>query len=278
MNEGQELVKSSEAAIDLFEAFSDPLMELEEKNPKVKFDITTYEGETECKKYIAKVGKFRIGVEKLRVSLKKEFLEGGKAVDKKAKLYQERIAAIDAVHSVPLKELENKRIAEVLEAREAEQAEAKRIQDEKDAELEKLRKIVADQEAAAKAIEDEAQVLRDAAERKEELEAAALLAAERATFEAGQKAIEEVAAVKRQAKAEADAKAKEIADKYEAEQAEQRKIDAGILARQQDKEHRKDFNNAAALALQNITQDRQLSVDIVIAIVSGKIPNISINY
>jgi hypothetical protein len=296
LKEGQELVKSPEAAIDLFEAFSDPLTELEEKNTKVKFDITTYEGETECKKYIAKVGKFRIGVEKLRVSLKREFLDKGKAVDKKAKVYQARIAEIDAVHSVPLKELENKRIAEALEAREAEQAALKAIEDKRVADLEAREAKMAAKEAEQQIKDDAAQAERDAADRKEELEAAALLAAENVKIQAEQDAIDAaakaeqdkrdaVAEVERKAKADAAILAKEIADKYEAEQAEQRKIDAGILAKAANVEHQKDFNNTAVFAIESIllnseptTGSKELSIAIVTAIAKRQIPNVTINY
>ena len=105
-------------------------------------------------------------------------------------------------------------------------------------------------------IEDAAQATRDAAERKEELEAAALLAAENAT-----------------------PKAEQGADLHEAKQAERRKIDAGILARQQDVKHRKQINNVAVDALDaRVTQSTELSIAIVTEIAKGNIPGIVMVY
>jgi hypothetical protein len=290
MKDGQELVEAPKLEISLFEAWVDPIAELKELSSKQKFDITTYEGETACKKFIAKIAKMKNGVEKLRVSIKSEFLEKGRAVDKEAKEYQAMIAEIDAVYSVPLKELENKRIAEVLEAREKEQAELKAIEDKRLADLEEREAKMAAKEAEQQAKDDAAQATRDAAERKEELEAAALLAAQNEKIQAEQAAllakgiaeqekINAVAEVKRKAKAEADALAKKAVDLYEKEQAEQRKIDADILARQQDVEHRKEFNNIAVDALDAlVTQNTELSIAIVTEIVKGNIPNIQMVY
>jgi hypothetical protein len=290
MKKGQELVEAPKVELSVFNKFEAELVEFEKVNELVTFDLDTFEGEEDCKKHVKNIGKLRIGVEKLRKSTKKEFVDGGNAVDKEAKVWQARIAAIDSVHSVPLKALENKRIKEVLDKVEAEKAEAKAIQDKKDTELDNFRRIAAEQEAAAEAIEDTKRILRDAAKRKEEFEAAALLAVEDAKLQAKQDAIDvaakanqdqinAVAETKRQAEAVADALAKEITDKYEAEQAEQRKIDAGILARQQDVAHRKEINNKAVDALDAlVTQNTELSIAIVTEIAKGNIPGIVMVY
>jgi hypothetical protein len=289
MNEGQELVEAKETGIKPFSVFDQELADFKEMNSKMKFDIETYEGETDCKKYLARVGKMRIGVEKLRKSTKKEFLDKGNAVDDEAKVYQAEIAAIDAVHSVPLKALENKRINEALAEQEAIKAKEREAEKARLADLEEREANMAAKEAEQQAKDDAAQAERDATERKEELEAAALLAAETATLQAAQDAIDAevkakqdvldaIAETERKAEAEADRLAKEVADKYEAQQAEQDEIDAAILARQQDEEHRKEFNNLALDAIIAVTGDPATSLRLVKAIVKGEIPNVTMNY
>ena len=290
MNDGQELVEAPKLEISLFEAWVDPIAELKELSFKQKFDITTYEGETACKKFIAKIAKMKNGVEALRKSIKTEFLDKGMSVDKEAKEYQAMIAEIDAVWSVPLKALETERLNEVLEAQEALKAKEREAEKARLADLEEREAKMAAKEAEQKEKDDAAQAVRDAAERKEELEAAALLAAENATLKATQDAIDAEAKAKqavldavveteRKAQVEADRLAKEVADKYAAQQAEQDEIDAGIMARQQDLSHRSDFNNLALTALKPLTKgDVVMARQIVEAIVRGEIPNVTLTY
>jgi hypothetical protein len=271
MNKGQELVEAPKAGLQLFEAFIDPLEELKELSLTTKFDIETYEGETDCKKFIAKIGKFRIGVEKLRVSLKADFLEKGRTVDKEAKVYQASIAEIDAIYSVPLKKLEAKRIAEVLDAREKEQAELKAIEDKREAELKEREAKVVASEAKIKEAEDAALVVRQAAEHKEELEATALLAAEEATRKAKQDTTDAIALA-------VATENRRVADLYATQQAEQDAIEEADRKRQANVEHRKKFNNIAVNALDNLTHETEISIEIVKAIVKGEIANVTMNY
>jgi hypothetical protein len=288
MNEGQELVEETKV-LSVFNKFEADLVEFEKVNEMITFDLDTFEGEEGCKKHIKNIGDVRIGVEKLRKSTKKEFLDGGNAVDKEAKMWQARIAKIDAVHSVPLKALETKRINEVLAEQEAIKAKAREEDRKRIADLEEREAKMAAKEAAQKIKDDSLQAERDAAERKEELEAAALLAAEAATLQAAQDAIDAAAKAKqdladaiaeseRKAKVAADGKAKEIADKYEAEQAEKERQAEVVSTRQADVKHRQQFNRAAANALDGITGDSDISVAVIIAIVSGTIPNVTLNY
>lgn len=278
MNEGQELVEAPETAIQPFSKFDAEIADFKEMNFKMKFDIETYEGETNCKKYLARVGKIRTGVEALRKSIKKEFLDKGRAVDDEAKAYQAIIAEIDAVHSVPLKALETKRLNEVLEAQEAVKAKERKEEAARIADLEEREAKMAAKEAE-----------QDAADREEELLKARLEAAKVTKRQAEQEAIlakgiaeqEQVNAVleaEQKAKAEAAAKAKEIADKYAAEQAAKDEQVAIDQARAANEEHRRDFNNQAVDKLVAITGSNTMSMDIVKAIVKGEIPNITMNY
>ena len=124
MNE-QELVEAP-TGIELFKAFADPIAELRELSVTAKVDLTTYEGEVACKDCVDIVGKLRIGVEKLRKSLKKEYLDKGREVDAEAKVWQADIAEIDAIYSKPLKALETKRLNEMMAIQEAEKKKPER--------------------------------------------------------------------------------------------------------------------------------------------------------
>lgn len=289
MNEGQELVDAKETGIKPFSVFDQELADFKEMNSKMKFDIETYEGETDCKKYLARVGKLRIGVEKLRKSIKKEYLEKGREVDAEAKAYQEEIAAIDAVHSVPLKALEQKRINEALAEQEAEKARIRKEEEERIAELERREAVIAEKEAKAREIEEAAQAEAMRVQREKEIADAKVEAAEEAKRQAAQAATAAaekaerdkaaaVAEVERKAKEEADRKAKEIADKYAAEQAEQARLDEIERDRQADEEHRKNYNNLALDAIVAITGDTVSGLELVKAIVKGEVPNITMNY
>ena len=273
----------------VFEQFEQDIVTFEEVNAELTFEIETEEGEKECKKYLAKLRKVRNRIEKLRKDTKKEFLDKGRAVDAEAKSFMERIDAMHDIHDAPIRALEQARLDAEIDKREKEQAELKAAEEKREADLkEREEKAQAIIDQAAK-VEAERVAERQAIERKEELEAAALLAAENATLKAAQDAIEAeakakqavidaVAETERKAQVEADRLAKEVSDKYAAQQAEQDTIDAGILARQQDEDHRRQYNNLALDAINAKIDDPQTSLRLVKAIVNGEIPNISMNY
>jgi hypothetical protein len=289
MNEGQELVEAKSTEIKPFDQYEAEIVAFEKDNAEKGFDLTDPEGRKACEAHMLLIRKVEIRIEKTRKEKGKDLLKATKDLNASAKVFHERVHKMYEVWEKPIQVLKQIELDAMMDARDAEIAAEKAIQDEKDAELEKLRGIVAKQEADAKEKEDAAQATRDAAERKDELEAAALLAAENAKLQAKQDAIDAAAKAKRdqadavkeverKAKADAAILAKEIADKYEAEQAEQRKIDAGILARQKDVKHRQQFNRAAANSLDPTTGDSDISVAIIIAIVSGMVPNVTMNY
>jgi colicin import membrane protein len=151
-------------------------------------------------------------------------------------------------------------------------------------ELERVRaELKAAKEREAKAKEEE--------ERKAAIEKAAKEAAEKARAEAEAKAKEEAEAAERRAqkeiaRAKAEAEAREEAIRAEAERIEREKAEAEKAAaeakarREADRNHRKKINNDAAsdlvLSVDGLTKDMAKSV--VIAIASGNIRNVIINY
>jgi hypothetical protein len=282
MNDGQVLVEAPSTEIQVFSEFDARIAELKEHLTNKEYNLTTEEGKDEAEKDKGLLRKVEIKIEKKRVAKGAPLLKATKDLNADAKVYHNKVHGLWEIIDKPLQIIRQAELDAAMDKMEAEKAAAKAIQDAKDAELEKLRAIVAKQEADAKAITD-------AAERKEELDAAALLAAENAKLQAKQDAIDAaakakqdqadaVAEVERKAKVEAEALLKKAADLYEAEQAEQRKIDAGILARQQDEDHRREFNNLALDAITAIIDDPATSLRLVKAIVSNKIPNVKMIY
>ncbi|WP_426235792.1 hypothetical protein [Pararhizobium sp. DWP1-1-3] len=141
---------------------------------------------------------------------------------------------------------------------EAAAAEAKRIEDERLAEEKRKADIaVAAAAAASKAERDAAQRIADA---------------EQAASDAQKRADDEIAAAAAEAERKVEADRKRIADEQEAEAAEQRRRDA-------DRDHRKKVNNSIINALvecSGIADEQAMSI--VIALVKGTIPNVTLKY
>lgn len=289
MKEGQELVDKPATELSVFNEYEQEIVQFEQYFADKEYDLTCEEGVKSCEGDLLLLRKVEIRIDKTRKSRGKHLRDAVTDLNASAKVCHNRVHTMYETVDAPLQVVRQAELNAAMDKMEAEKAELKAIEDKRLADLEAREAKMAAKEAEQQAKDDAAQAVRDAAERKEELEAAALLAAENARLQAEHDAVDAaeqakqdqadaVAEVERKAKADADILAKEIADKYAKEQAEQRRIDADILVRQQDVEHRKDFNNAAALALQNITHNREMSVDIVKAIVSNEIPNITMNY
>lgn len=148
--------------------------------------------------------------------------------------------------------------AERRAAEEAAAAEAQRVENERQAEEKRKADI------AAAATEAAARAEREAAQR--------IADAERAAEEAKKRAEDQIAAAKAETERQAEAERKRIADSQEAEAAEQRRRDA-------DRDHRKTVNNSIITALvecSGIADEQAMSI--VIALVKGTIPNVTLKY
>ncbi len=238
MNEGQELVGAPTTAIQPFVEFEAEIVEFEEMNSKMKFDLATEKGVEECESYLLLLRKVEIRIDKKRKAKGTDLRQAVTDLNASAKEWHNRVHVMYDVHDKPLAKIRQANLDAIIDAKEKADAEAKAIEDKRLADLEK-------REAAANAKEAELSQKQHAQD------------IEDARREAGEVA-------KRQAVRDIeDAAANAKRDKE---------------AREANVKHRKDFNNAAALAIENITCDRGISVLVVTAIVKGEIPNVTMNY
>lgn len=164
------------------------------------------------------------------------------------------------------------------------------------AELERLRAAEAERVAAAereaeeveRARRDHAARIAEAAERerseaarKANEEAIASRAAEAAKAEADRQHAEALAAEKRradEAEAARAAEAKRVLDDIAAHQAEVDRLTAEQAARDKDRKHRGEVMGAAKLAMMNVGADEETAKKVVLAIVAGEIPNVTLRF
>lgn len=163
-------------------------------------------------------------------------------------------------------------------------------------ELERLRVANAERVAAEQARQEEAEKRqREAdeadrlaaeaahaeAERKANEEAIAKRAAEAARAEAERLHSEALAAEKRRAddaEAAQRAEAKRIADERAAQQAEAEHAAAEQAARDKDRKHRGDVMKAAKEAIMALGVDEDAAKKVVLAIVAGEVPNVTLRF
>lgn len=147
MNTGQELVEAPETEIQPFNEFEVRFAEIKAHICEKSYDLTTEQGIEEAESDKTLIRKVEIGIEKKRKSLGAGYLKATKELNASAKVCQAMVHELWEVIDKPLQVLRQIALNEAMDKMEEEKAELKRIQDEKDAELEKLRGIVAEQEA-----------------------------------------------------------------------------------------------------------------------------------
>jgi len=249
MNEGQELVDVPQAEIQPFVEFEAEIVEFEEMNSQMKFDLTTDKGVKECEDYLFLLRKVEIKIDKKRKAKGTSLRKAVTDLNTSAKVWHERVHRMYEVHDEPLAKVRQEKLDAEIDKHEKEQAELKRIEDERLADLKKR--------------EDE--VRAKEAELKEKEDAAKLIESNRMAAE------EAVAAEREQAhQAENDRIARELAEKN--------RLAAEEQARQVNVEHCKKYNNLALDAISAIIGDPVVSLELVKAIVKGEIPNVTMNY
>ena len=260
MNEGQELVEAKETAIQPFSEFEAEIVEFEEMNSEMKFDLATEKGVEECEAYLLLLRKVEIRIEKKRKAKGTDLRQAVTDLNDSAKVWHNRVHVMYDVHDEPLAKVRQAILDAAIDAKEKADAEAKAIEDKREAELKAREADMAAKEAAIKEKEDKAAaILRDAKHEKE-LEDAKLVAAQGAIEK------EKVAAHQREN------------DRVAAELTEKNRLEGIETARKANVEHCKEFNNLALNAIIAITDDPASSLRLVKAIVQGKIPNITMNY
>ena len=165
------------------------------------------------------------------------------------------------------------------EQREAEQAELERLRQEAAEREQKDREAAIAREAAEKARQEQAEALAKAQAEKELAEQRRIAAekqAEADRIEAEQRAERERAEAEKRAAEQAEAAAQAERDRIAAEQAQ---VDADKAAREADREHQGNVNRAAMEAIQQaagLTDEQSRAV--IVAIIKGEVPSVTINY
>lgn len=162
-----------------------------------------------------------------------------------------------------------------LEKLRAEKEERDRLEAER-LEAERLAKEAAERERAEKE-----RVEREAAEQKAREERAAQLAREKAEREA-REAVERAEREKQEAIAKAEAEARAVREAAEREQrereAEAKRLADEQAAREADKAHRSSVMKAAKEAIMTCGADEETARKIVLTIVAGEVPNVTLRF
>jgi len=289
MNNEQVLVEAPPTEIQVFNEVKANIVDFEKMIPEMKFDFTTEKGIDDCEAVKLLVRKVEIRIEKIRKVKGADLLKATKDLNASAKVWHNRVHKMYEVLDAPLQVIRQAKLDAEIDKHDKEQAELKAAEEKREADLQAREAKMAEAETKQKEKDDAAQAVLEAAEREKELEAVKLQAAEEAKLQAAQDAIDAVAKAKqdtadavaevqRVAKAEAQAIAERASQ--DAENALQAKIaeEQAETKRQANVEHQKEFNNLALDAIVAVTGDPASSLRLVKAIVTGKIPNVTMNY
>ena len=259
------------------------------ENKKLVFDYGTMDGEKQARSHIFKVRKTKKIVTDIHKTGKAKAKAVCDAYDKEKRDLLADIEEMIDYHDAPLREIEQRKIAAALKKLEEEKAEQKRIDDEKLAELERRETEAKAKEAELKEKEDAINAEANRIQQQKDIEEAKRVAAEEAKKQAEQDAInaanqaeiDKHRAISDAIEAEKE-KARKLERKLASEEAARIK-EVDRLAEEEHKrqanvEHRMDYNNLALSGFNKITNDSVVSRNIVEVIVKGEIPNITMNY
>lgn len=166
----------------------------------------------------------------------------------------------------------------VTEQREAEQAELEQLRKEAAEREQQEREAAIAREAAEKARQEQAEALAKAQAEKELAEQRRIAAekqAEADRIEAEQRAERERAEAEKRAAEQAEAAAQAERDRQAAEKAQ---AEAEKAAREADREHQAAINRAAMSALCECGLSDEKAKAVLVAIIKGQIPSVSIEY
>ncbi len=291
-----------------FKEFELGLVTLEESNADMEFDMTTPEGIDKCRKWYRTLRKGTNALDKIRKETGADYLRLKREVDAEAKTIQVRLDVMEMPHKIALDDIEAAEQAEI--DRIAAEAEAKVAKEEADRiktleEREKKAQAIIDaaeaKQAKADRIERDKRIAEDAAAnaRREEEDkriieegrqkAQAKLAAETAEREK-KEALAKAEKEKKDAILEVQRKAHEAKGKLAAKQLKE-KTDAQAVIDEADKveaervadvEHRKevegDIHHDMTMVVTPIEEFDDVVPAIITAIKSGLIPHVTINY
>jgi DNA repair exonuclease SbcCD ATPase subunit len=251
-------------------------------NAALSFDYETNEGNKAARSHIFVLRKVKTRIADAHKIAKADALEVCKILDGYKRDLTSEVDGMIELHDAPLREIEErerrKAEAEAARIQAEKEAEEKRIREEieaKQRELQERERAIREKEEASARAEREAQIVREA-------EARAKAEAERKITEERERAerekAEAIARIERENREREQARIREekrIADEAKA------KAEAERIAeekRQANKAHRAKINTAAKACLVGIGVNESLAVEIINAIATGKIENVSINY
>lgn len=277
-----------------FDPLKAEVAKYKEMNKTLEFDYKSKEGNAAARSHIFKLRKTKTRLTEVHREVKAEALATCQAIDGEKRYLMKEIEGMIEHHDAPLREIkqeEERKTLEIFKAKEAERlAEEARIQKElEDREAEIVRKE-AEIKAKEDAIKAEQEKVRLEAERAERDKHVAQEAVEAARKEAEvkaaaeKKAVEDAAAKKiADAKAEALAKENDRLAKEAAAKAEKERLAEAERIRTENETHRKRIRASIANAFFLILKDgaessNVLAEAIVLALDTGKIPNVTINY
>lgn len=264
--------ETDQLSLDVFNPVRAEIAETQEKDAKLTFDYTTEEGVQEALDWVKEVKKPLIALEKTRVKVKDHSLKFGRSVDSLAKELKAPFFAIIAKRMKPIKEAEDAKRAAAEKIVADEQAAEEQAEKDRLAALEQREKAAAAKEAELKAAQDAIDAKQreaDQAEREKQLVAEA---AEKATKEAEAKA-----------KAEAEEKEKAGRERQRRVMHKEKLAEEAEAKRVADKTHRDGIEAEIQQAVEeaiSIGADNNFgSADaLVMALIDGNIPHITINY
>lgn len=301
---------------DHFSDLRTQLKKIKEENASIVFDYEAEE--KAARSHVAKLRKSKTAISNLHKEKKKFFLEEGRKIDAAKNELTAEVEEMIAVHAEPLQAIKDRKEAEIeaerkrvemeldwdsaiaendlfnrereIARKEQEQArireeafqkaEAERIEKERIEREERLKKEAAEQaikdaeEKARKEKEESERLIREAAEREEALK--------REAEEAEKKRLADIEAEKQRAEREKqEALAQQKREQEEKERLERERLaEAKRIedARKADEDHRRTVNNLILSHFVDAGLSEDASKKLIGIIVTGGVPNLSINY
>lgn len=256
-----------ETSLTVFDKFETQIVVLEEANAELDFDVSTPEGEQDCRDHHKKLRKGWNAIENMRKETKAKYLQLGKEVDTEAKSIQSRVDTMAAPHKAKLDKIDADKKAAAEAIIEAEDLAKAKAEEEKQVQAAAVEKELEDLKAQVKAQDDErlAKTAQEAREAREKQ--IAIDAADQATKDAEAKALRDAEAIE---KKEQDRIAADLA-----KQNREAKIETDRVA---DVEHQRHIELGIANDIFVVVLDKPMANAVVAAIKGGLIPNIKIVY
>lgn len=260
----------SESNLAVFDEVRAEMAVYKAENEKLVFDYEDPQGNKDARSHVAKLRRVKTKIADVHKLAKAEALAVCQAIDGEKRLLIADMEEMIEVHAAPVREIEERKKAEIAAKAEAERLEAERIRREREEAILKQAEEVNRREAELKAKEAELKAKEDAIKAEEERKAREAQIVANAAVAARREA---------EAKAQAKIQAAENARlaKEAAEKAEQERLAAIEKARIEDQEHRSNVENGIVDQIAKLTGE-DIAIQLVTVIAKGGIKNLTITY